>query len=134
MRKRQQLAKKWLIILTSAVCTILVFWFFVFGKIKTKELLNPFIGKIPKTKDDLAKIGEDVLGAAEEVTASKNAQKILQEGSKIFETSEITEPLRQAREVIIQRINEVVESIKELPEKEIKNIKKEVCKQWLEEE
>ena len=122
MKKRLKLSKKRLIILTSVVCTVLFFWFLIFGKIKAKELLNPFIGKIPKSKDDLAKMGESVLGTAEETAVSK-----------FFETSEVTEPLRQAREVIIQRINETVESIKELPDREVKRIKKEVCKQWMEE-
>lgn len=129
-----RLAKKRLIILTSIVCTVLVLWFLILGKIKATNFLSPFLGNVPKSKEDLAEAGKDVLGTAEEAAASKNAQKILEESSKFFETSEVTEPLRQMRETVIQRINETIESIKELPEREIKTIKKEVCKQWMEEE
>lgn len=104
------MAKKGLIILTSAVLVVLVFWFLVLGKIK-----------IPKSKEELAEAGKDVLGTAEEVATSK-----------FFETSEVTEPLRQMRETVMEKINETITSIRELPEREIMTIKKEVCKQWLE--
>jgi len=120
-----------LIFFPSFLIASLVLYFFISGKLKKDN--SPILKeRVPNEK--LAEIEEKVLGVVEEATSSNIPSKILEKTSGFFETSELTLPLRQVREIVIQRINETIESIKEIPEKEIKNIKKEVCKQWLEEE
>lgn len=133
MKKKVKLAKKGLTILISVTCTVLFLWFILLGKVRLGQTLASFLTKAPKSSVDLKDIGKNVLGTAEEAATSQNAQKILENGANFFENSSVTEPLRKMRENIIQKIAETIENIKELPEREVKTIKKEVCKQWLEE-
>jgi len=132
--KKVKKIKKIFFALLSFVGVLLIFWFLVLGKIRAEQLLKPLLSRIPKSSSDLKEVGSDVLGTAEEAATSENAQKVLQEGAKFFETSVFTEPLRILKENLNQRIVETVETIRELPAKEVRTIKKEVCKQWLEED
>lgn len=131
MKKKMRLAKKVLAILASVTCTVLFLWFVVLGKIRAQQLLNPFLNKIPKNPEELKEKGENILGTAESAATSQNAQEVLKEGAKFFETSTFTEPIRQMRENIILKVSETIETIRELPEREINTVKREVCKQWL---
>jgi len=132
--KRFKKVKKIFFVLLSFAGVLLIFWFLILGKIRAEQLLKPLLSRIPRSSSDLKEVGSSVLGTAEEAATSENAQKVLQEGVKFFETSVFTEPLRILRENLNQRIVETVETIRELPAKEVRTIKKEVCKQWLEED
>ena len=131
MKKRIRLAKKILAILASVACTVLFLWFVVLGKIRAQKILSPLLNKVPKNTEELKETGKNVLGTAEGAATSQNAQKVLEESAKFFETSTFTEPIRQIRENIILKVSETIETIRELPEREINTVKREVCKQWL---
>ncbi len=131
MKKKMRLAKKVLAILASVVCTVLFLWFVVLGKVRAQQLLNPFLGKVPKNSEELKESGKNILGTAESAATSQNAQKVLEESANFFETSTLTEPIRQMRENIILKVSETIETIRDLPEREINTVKREVCKQWL---
>lgn len=134
MKEKLRLVKKGLTFLASLVIVFLVLWFLVLGKIRAQQLLSPLLSKVPKNPDDLKEAGKNVLGTAEEAATSENAQKILKEGINFLETSSLVEPIRVLKENLTQKAVETIETIKELPEREVRTIKREVCKQWLEED
>lgn len=133
MKNRSKGIKKVFLSLLSAVGLFLVVWLLFFSKIKAGELLAPLWKKIPKDESALSKITEDILGKAVESVNSENIKIIKEKGSEFFENSEYAEPARVIREDVTQRINEVIQSVKELPAKEVQIIKQQVCKQWFEE-
>lgn len=133
MKNRSKGIKKAFLGLLSAVGLFLVIWLLFFSKIKAGELLAPLLKKIPKDESALSNITEDILGRAVESVNSKNIKIIKEKGSEFFESSEYAEPAREIREEIINKVEEVIESAKELPAKEIKIIKRQVCKEWFEE-
>lgn len=134
MKRKLRLAKKGLVTLASVIGIVLVFWFVILGKIRAQQLLAPLLNKLPKSSEELKETGKDVLGTAEEAATSENAQKVLQEGVKFFETSTFTEPVRILKESLVQKVAETIATIKELPERQVRTIKREVCRQWLEED
>lgn len=119
--------------LISGIALLLIIWLALYGKIKASELIAPLLEKLPKNEQGLAKITEKVLGEAVRRTKNGEVKKAVEKGTGVFETSEYAEPAREIRENVKQRVNEVIESVKELPSQEIKVIKKQVCKEWLEE-
>lgn len=120
--------------LVSGLSLVLIIWLVVFGRMKVLGFLSPLVQKIPKDQTGLTKITDDILGMAAEKIRGGNLKKAVEKGSEVFEGSDYAEPAREMRENVKQRINEVVESVKELPAKEVKIIQKEVCKAWLGEE
>lgn len=133
MKNRSRGIKKALLSLISATGLLLIIWLLFFGKIKAGEILAPLLKKIPKDESALSNITEDILGKAIESVNSENIKKVQEKGSEFFENSEYAEPAREIREEIINRVEEMFESAKELPAKEIKIIKRQVCKEWFEE-
>jgi len=125
--------KKKLPFLISAFVGGLALWFFLSKGLNPKELLNPFMGKVAGTKN-VDEAEEKILGATKMVFSSENTQKVLNEGTKILENSFVGESVKTIQETVNQKFTEIIETIKNLPEQEVKRIKKEVCKQWMEEE
>lgn len=111
----------------------MIIWLLFFSKIKAGELLTPLLNKIPKNESALSNMTEDILGKAVESVNSENLKMVKEKGSEFFENSQYAEPARVIRENIIQRVDEVIESVKELPAQEVKIIKKQVCREWFEE-
>ena len=91
------------------------------------------MGKVAGTKN-VDEAEEKILGATKGVFSSENTQKVLNEGTKILENSFVGESVKTIQETVNQKFTEIIETIKNLPEQEVKRIKKEVCKQWMEEE
>lgn len=120
--------------LVSGLALVLILWLLFFGKIKAWEWLSPLWNKIPKDEIGLIKTTEDILGEAAEKLKDGTVKKAAEKGSEVFESSEYTGPARDIRETVKQRVNEVVLSVKELPAQEIEIIKRQVCKEWFEEE
>lgn len=120
--------------LISGLALVFILWLLFFGKIKAQAWLTPLWNKIPKDETGLIKTTEDVLGEAASKLKDGTVQKAAEKGSEIFESSEYAEPARDIRETVKQRVNEVVLSVKELPAREINVIKRQVCKEWFEEE
>lgn len=108
-------------------------WLLFFGKEKALAWLSPLLSKLPHSESQLVKTTENVLGSAVQKIKGDNVKRVVQEGSKIIEESEYTEPIREVRESVKQKINQTIESAKELPAQEIKIFKKQICKEWLEE-
>ena len=133
MKEKFGFLYKILIFFISAVATVLVIWFLLLGKIKLSGLILPWVNHIPKSQAELSEKAKNVLGVAEEAATSENAHKVLQQGAQFFESSSFTEPIRDVREAVKQRLNETLENLKQIPEKEINSIKKDVCQQWQEE-
>lgn len=117
----------------SGLAFVAIVWALFFGRIKAIEFLSPLIQKIPKDDNKLTELTEKILGSAAEKIKEGNAQKYIEKGSELFESSQYAEPARQIRENIKERIDEVVDSVKELPAQEVRIIKKQVCQQWFEE-
>jgi len=125
--------KKSVVALISGVAFVLILWLLFFGKIKASEFLTPLINKIPKDQGKLTELTEKILGAAVQQVNSENVKKVTEKGSQIFEESAVAEPARDIRENVKQQVNQVIESVKELPAKEVRTIKQQVCKEWLDE-
>ncbi len=122
--------KKSVFSLFSGVVFVLIIWLLFFGKIKVTELLTPLINKIPKDQGKLTELTEQVLGAAINAAKGGKAKKVAEEGSRFFENSQYAEPARNIRENAKQKVDEVIESLKKLPEQELKIIKLEIYKRW----
>ena len=133
LKNRSQKIKKVGLSVISGLSLVLIIWLIFFGKIKASSFLAPLIKKIPQDEGELTRITEDVLGKAIEKVKGEEVKKVVGKGSEIFEQSEYAEPAREVRESIKQKMNEVVESVKELPAEEIMVIKRQVCKEWFEE-
>jgi len=118
------------ICLTAGV--FLAVWF-VFQK-GGLSFINPFLGRILGENQSSIKVGEGILGTAQEAVSSDNLGKVLDKSSKIIESSPLAQPVQVIKEVVIEKVNQTIETIKELPDQEIKKIKMEICKEWLEEE
>jgi len=117
----------------SALSLLTIVWLLFFGKIKASEFLAPLLQKIPKDELGLTKLTEQILGEAAEKVRSGELKKAAEKGSEIFETSEYVQPARDVREDVKQKVDEVIESVKDLPAQEIEIIKRQVCKEWFEE-
>lgn len=119
--------------LISGLALFVIVWLLLYGKIKASEIIAPIFRKIPKSEEGLSKLTEQVLGEAVKKVSSGETKKVVEKGAELFETSQYAQPAREIRENVIQRVNEVVSSVKELPAQEIRIIKNQVCKEWLEE-
>lgn len=122
--------KKSIFSLFSGIVFVLIIWLLFFGKIKVSELLTPLIDKIPKDKGMLTQLTEQVLGAAISAAKGGKVKKVAEEGSQLFESSQYAAPARDIRENAKQKVDEVIESLKKLPEQELKVIKLEIYKRW----
>lgn len=116
--------------LFSGVIFVLIIWLLFFGKIKVTEILAPLINKIPKDQGKLTQLTEQVLGAAINAVKGGNVKKVTEQGSQIFENSQYAQPARDVRENAKQKADEIMESLKKLPEQELKIIKMEIYKRW----
>lgn len=134
MNSRFKGIKKNFLSLVSAIGLFLIVWTVFFGKAKAVAWLAPLLNKIPKDESALSKLTEKVLGEAVKQVNSENIKNVTEKGSEFFENSEYAQPAREIRENVKARVNEVVESIKDLPAQEVKLIKRQVCKEWMEED
>jgi len=131
MRTNFRKAKSSFLTVLSGIAFIFLIWMLIFGKVKASALLAPFLKKLPKNETELVSGTEGVLGEAVEKIKEGNLKKIIEKGSTLFESSQLAEPARDIRENVKQKIDETLQSAKELPAKEIKIIQMEICKQWL---
>lgn len=117
----------------SFLALAVIGWFLFFGKVKAWEFLSPLIGKVPKDEAKMTQYTEDVLGKAAKAVKGGGFKKAAEKGSDFFESSQYAEPARVIREDVVQRVDEIIQSVKELPAKEVQIIKQQVCKEWFEE-
>lgn len=97
--------------------------------------MAPILSRLPKNEAELVKTTEGVLGAAiEKIKGGQTLKKAAEKGSEFFEQSDYTQPARDIRESIKQKIDQAVDSAKQLPEQELILIKRQVCKEWFENE
>jgi hypothetical protein len=130
MKKEKSGFKKTLLSLVSLVALIIIGWLLFFGRSRMMNFISPYLGKIPKDEGALVEYTDDVLGKAIEAAKGGRIKSLVGKGSEFFESSQYAEPGREIRENVKTKINEVVESLKELPAKELKIIKMEIYKQW----
>lgn len=123
--------KKSAMFFISGISFVVLVWLLFYGKVKVLEVISPLLKKIPGSQSELVKMTEKVLGSAIEKVKKEEVKEAVQKGSEVFEQSEYTEPVREARENAKKKIDETIQSIKELPSQEIKNIKQQICKEWL---
>lgn len=133
MAKKNKLekTKKSFLVLISIVAFLIIGWLLFYGKVKAFDFFAPILGKVPKDQSSLIKATENILGAAVERVKGGGLQKTLQKGSVLFETSTIAQPARNVRDDVKAKIDETIQSAKELPAKELKQIQYDVCRQWL---
>jgi len=124
-------AKKSFLVLISVVAFLIIGWLLFYGKVKAFDFFAPILGKVPKDESSLIKATENILGEAVEKIKGGGLQKTVKKGSEIFETSTFTEPARNVRDDVKAKIDETIQSAKELPAKELKQIQYDVCRQWL---
>ncbi|PIV01700.1 hypothetical protein COS54_00625 [Candidatus Shapirobacteria bacterium CG03_land_8_20_14_0_80_39_12] len=130
-RNKFEKTKKSFLVLISVVAFLIIGWLLFYGKIKAFDFFTPILGKVPKDESSLIKATEDTLGAAVEKIKGGEAQKTIRKGGEIFETSTYTQPARNVRDDVKAKIDETIQSAKELPAKELKQIQYDVCRQWL---
>jgi len=130
MKKKTKFIKLFLTSLASLAGVVLILGIVFVGGVKAKQLLSPYLGNVPKNRQELTQAEVNVLGIAEEAIKSQDPGKILGLGTKFIESSSLAEPIRELRETIEKRIYETIESVKSLPAREIQTVKREVCKQW----
>ena len=133
MARKQNQVKSLFMGFVSLLALIVIGWLLFFGKTKAREGLSPLVEKIPKDEAEMTKYTEDVLGKAIEAAKGGNFKKAVEKGSEFFENSQYAQPGREIRETVKQRADEVLESIRQLPAKELKIIKMEIYKRWFEE-
>jgi len=134
MKKNLEKAKKIFLSLVSLGALIIISWILIFGKAKAGEWLKPLINRIPQNESGLTSATDKVLGEAVKVINKENIKTVTEKSSEFFETSQYAQPARDIRENTVVRVNEVIESIKNLPAQELRLIRQQVCKQWMEEE
>jgi len=118
--------------MVSIVALLVIGWFLFYGKIKAVDFLSTFLNKVPKNKSELIKTTENILGtAAERVKTGGTLKRVTEKGSEFFEQSDYTQPARDIRENVKEKIDQVIDSAKQLPEKELHLIKEQVCREWL---
>lgn len=115
----------------SAAALFALVWFLFYGKVKAKNLVSPLIDKLPKDEAGLVKKTEEILGAAVSRISDEGTKEIVEKSSDFFEESAYAEPARDLRDNVKEKVNEVIDSAKELPAREVKHIQLEICRQWL---
>ena len=133
MAKKENRLKSMFLGFLSFLALIVIGWLLFFGKIKVREILSPLIGKIPKDEEKMTQYTEDILGKVVEAAKGGNFKKTIEKGGEFFENSQYARPGREIRETVKQRADELLESAKQLPAKELKIIKMEIYKRWFEE-
>ena len=133
MTKKNKLekVKKSFLVLISVVAFLIIGWLLFYGKVIAFDFFAPILGKVPKDQSSLIKTTENILGTAVDKVKGGSLQKTIKKGSEIFETSTIAEPARNVRDDVKAKIDETIQSAKELPAKELKQIQYDVCRQWL---
>lgn len=132
--KKFEKAKKSLVVWVSVLAFLVIAWLLFYGKIKAVGFFSPLLGKVPRDEAGLIRMTENVLGAAVEKLKGENVQRAAKKSSEFFENSQYAEPAREVRDNVKEKIDQTIESAKELPAKEIKHIQREICKEWLGEE
>lgn len=132
--KKFEKVKKSLVVWVSVLAFLVIAWLLFYGKIKAIGFFSPLLGKVPRDEAGLMRMTENVLGKAVEKIKGENVQKAVQKSSEFFETSQYAEPAREVRDNVKEKIDQTIESAKELPAQEIKHIQREICKEWLGEE
>lgn len=117
----------------SGVALVFFAWMFIYGKGKTTDYLKPLIAKLPINQQALTNFTDKVLGLVVEKAKEQDTKTMIQKGTEVFETSEFAQPARDVREDVKKKIDQVVETIKEIPAKELKIIKYQIYKRWFEE-
>lgn len=130
MKKRKSDLKKTFLSLVSLLALAVIGWILFFGKSKIGKLLPPLLEKVPKDEQKLTEYTEKALGKAVEAAKGGNLKKTVEKGSEVFENSQYAEPGRKIRDDVKLRIDEILQSIKELPAKELKIVKMEIYKRW----
>jgi len=119
------------------VILIVVLGVFLFSKGKAQKLLSPLVDKLPRNGEDLVKGVKDV-NVSDLTLPKEKISEIINKSTEILEKSPLSEPVKEIKttveEKIEKMIKETVEQTKQLPEKEIKVIQREICRQWLGEE
>lgn len=124
--------KETLLPVVSGVAFVFLLWLLIYGKVKASQWLAPLIDRLPKNEAALVKVTENVLGAAvSRVKEGSATQKALEQGGRFFEESDYTAPAREMRDDLKARLDETIQSAKDLPAKELKHVQREVCRQWL---
>jgi hypothetical protein len=123
--------KRTVLPIISGVAFVLILWLLFYGKVKASTFLAPIINKLPKDETGLMKVTEQVLGAAVDKVKGDNTKKIIQKGSEVFEESQYAAPAREVRNDVKKKLDEVVDSAKELPTKEVRHIQEQICREWL---
>lgn len=134
MRKNLNQFKKSALGFISGLSLLLIIWLVLFGKIKAAEFLRPLLEKIPRDESGLTRITDQILGEATKNLNNENLKKAAGKGSDFFENSEYAQPARDLREDLKKKIQDSVDSLKDLPAQEIKLLKKEVCQEWMKDE
>lgn len=95
------------------------------------------MNKLPRNGEDLVKGIKDV-NVSDLTLPKEKISEIINKSTEILEKSPLSEPVKEIKtnveEKIEKIIKETVEQTKQLPEKEIKIIQREICRQWLGEE
>jgi len=130
MKKKKKLVKFLVSSLTTVTGGALILGAIFVVSVKARQILSPYLGSIPKNRQELTQAEMDVLGTAEQAIKSQDTQKILGLGTQFVESSALAQPIRDLRETIEKRIYETIDNVKQLPANEIQTIKHEVCTQW----
>jgi len=133
MARKENNLKSFLLGLLSFLALIVIGWLVFFGRTKAQVFLAPLLGKVPKNEGELVDYTDDVLGKASQSLKGDGLKKAAEVSSDFFESSQYAEPAREIREEIKKRAEDVLESIKQLPAKELKIIKMEIYKKWFSE-
>ncbi len=129
-KEKENGLKKTVLSILSFLALIVIGWLLFFGKTRLQSTINPFIKKVPKNEEELVGYTDNVLGKAAQSLKGDGLKKAAEVGSDFFENSQYAEPARGIREEVKKRADEVLESIKQLPAKELQIIKMEIYKKW----
>lgn len=118
--------------MVSGISFLVILWALFYGKFKAGAFFSSVLKKVPQDQAGLMKTTENILGAAiEKIKGEDTVKTTVKKGSEFFESSDYTKPARQIREDIKSKIDETIESAKDLPAKELKTIQRQVCREWL---
>ncbi|MGB9637233.1 MAG: hypothetical protein ACPLY7_00335, partial [Microgenomates group bacterium] len=119
MKRNLKKAKSSALFFVSSVSFVLLVWMLIFGKIKATQVLSSLFSKLPHNDSEFVQQTEKVLGTAVQNVRGENFKRTVQKGSNVFENSQVAEPAREIREDVKKKVNETVEEMKKLPEKEV---------------
>lgn len=131
MKNKFNAVKKSIVSVISGISLIFIIWLVFFGKIKAAEFLTPLLQKIPRNQTGLTNITDKILGEATKAINNENLKKATQKGSEFFENSSYAKPARDIREDVKKKVEDTIQSAKELPAQELKTIQRQICAEWL---